>query len=875
MTHKKYLSNAAVETLRATYLQPKTILLIFLILFSLSTHAQTRAISLSVKNEPIKTVLVEIQQKSGYRILYNDEVVPDELRVSINAENVSVKTVLETFLANTDLTFLMQSDDLIVITKKEFTRSADEIFGTVVDENNEPVPFANVVQLALPDSTFINGVSTGANGRFSLKRETADSVLLEITFLGYERFQTEVAENNMGTIRLQPQSTLLGEVVVRGNLPQIQIKNDALVVSVQNTALSKAGTGNDLLKRLPMVNGDNGVFSVFGKGKAKIYINNREMHNTSELDNLNSADIRNVEIVTNPGARYDGTVKAVIRVNTVRKAGDGFSFDVRSSYYQSQLVGLTEQLNVNYRKNGWDVFGTFAYYKNKGFQDSKIWQKTFVDTLWTQDNSLYFEWDRSTILGIAGVNYEISPKHFTGAKYTVSTMPYNNEKSSSNSTVLADGAFYDRWQSEENKQYEQKPTHWVNAYYNGTFGEMKADFNTDFYTNNQKSVTNTAETSQEYEDRIINSANNVSNRLIAGKLVLSYPVLGGELSAGSELSDTRRVDDYQTKQGFVPSTKTTFHNQNTALFTEYSKSISNVQVGAGLRYENVRSDYFVNDVLSKEQSRRYAQWFPNLSLSAQLKDVSLQLSYTVKTQRPTYRQLGSNTTYLNRFTLFAGNPFLNPSTIHDATLVGSWKIFQLMVSYQNVKDAVIYWSEQMEENSSVSFTTYRNLEKLPTLNAFVTVSPKFGIWTSRLSVGLLKQWVTITTNKQPMSFNKPMAIVNFNNSFSFPKDFLLTLDMGYQGKGNTQNVYMTDAIVVVNVGITKSFFDDQFSVAVKGHDIFYQNQYGHITYYPSQEYYQHNRYDTRQFELTLRYKFNTARSKYKGTGAGSSERNRL
>ncbi|WP_298646429.1 hypothetical protein [uncultured Proteiniphilum sp.] len=104
------------------------------------------------------------------------------------------------------------------------------------------------------------------------------------------------------------------------------------------------------------------------------------MRDVSELDNLSSADIKDVEIVNNPGARYDASVKAVIRINTIRKTGDGFSFDVRSSYWQSQNTDLTEQLNLNYRCNGWDVFTTFTYNRDAWLQDSKLRQSTYVDS---------------------------------------------------------------------------------------------------------------------------------------------------------------------------------------------------------------------------------------------------------------------------------------------------------------------------------------------------------------------------------------------------------------------------------------------------------------------------------------------------------------
>lgn len=752
---------------------------------------------------------------------------------------------------------------------------AQNLSGVVTDSENNPLEFVNVTLYALPDSSLITGTVTDKMGEFLLNTNGNDGkdMFIQLSFIGY---QTQTVEPKpQQTIVMEDDALLLGEVVVKGNLPKIRLRNDALVTTVQNSVLSKAGTGNDVLKRLPLLTGDKGVFSVFGKGVAKIYINNREMRDESELDNLNSSDIKEVEIITNPGAHYDASVKAVIRITTVKKAGDGFSFDVRSTYWQSQNSDLTEQLNLNYRKNGWDLFGTFFYNRNAWIQDSKIRQNTFVDTLWTQENTLYITGVNEVLRGIAGVNYEISPKHYAGVKYTLSGYPDAEHTSTLNSTVLADGDFYDIWKSIEKKKDQNEPAHRMNAYYNGTFSNLNVDFNADLFANRQQSNSAVTETSQEYEDRTVNSENNVRNRLVASKLILSYPILGGKFSLGNENTDTYREDDYRNEENIVAASNTTIKERNNSFFVEYSRSISIGQLAAGLRYENVRSDYFSNDIKMEEQSRRYDQWFPNLSFSTTLKEVNLQAGYTAKTRRPSYRELSSNVFYGNRFLLQTGNPYLKPSVIHDVTLVSTWKFVQFMASYKNEKDAVIYWTEQMEENPAISVLAYRNLEKLPSLTAFLTLSPTFGIWSPQLSGGFIKQWVTITSNNKPVMLNKPLPIVSLNNSFRFSNGVILTLDANYQGKGDVQNVYLTEHRLLVNLGVTRSFYDNRLRVELKGHDVFRGRKDGNLLYNDRMELHQLNLFDSREIELTVRYSFNSARSKYKGTGAGNAEINRL
>jgi hypothetical protein len=171
-----------------------------------------------------------------------------------------------------------------------------------------------------------------------------------------------------------------------------------------------------------------------------------------------------------------------------------------------------------------------------------------------------------------------------------------------NSSVFADEVFYDKWSSEETDNFHNKPAHQLNGYYNGSYGKLSIDFNTDLYANKLHSITETTETSQEYDNRKVNSENNVENQLIATKLILTYPLLDGQFLLGTEYTNTHRTDEYLTEQNIVPSSNTTIHEENNSFYAEYSRKISIANLGAGLRYENVNSEYFINDILAKRKA---------------------------------------------------------------------------------------------------------------------------------------------------------------------------------------------------------------------------------------------------------------------------------
>lgn len=174
---------------------------------------------------------------------------------------------------------------------------------------------------------------------------------------------------------------ILEGVVITAKRPDYQIKDGNLVTRIENSLLSKSGTGNDVLKHIPGIQEKEGKFTVFGKGTPIIYINGREIRDLSELDRLSSTEIRQVEVVTNPGARYKANAKAVIRIKTVRQSGDGIGIDIRSTWGQSENSRLNEQLNLNYRHNSLDIFGTFQYIHNEYLLTRRVTQDIFVATV--------------------------------------------------------------------------------------------------------------------------------------------------------------------------------------------------------------------------------------------------------------------------------------------------------------------------------------------------------------------------------------------------------------------------------------------------------------------------------------------------------------
>ena len=462
------------------------------------------------------------------------------------------------------------------------------VTGKVIDEQQQPVPYANIVLLSLPDSAFVAGSISNEEGAFSLNvKETKD--VLRISSIGYATVYRPLdnRSTDLGIICLASDTQILAEVVVKADMPVTRMRGDALVTNIQNSVLSKAGSASDVLGKVPGVIKERNSYEVLGKGTPLIYINGRQVRDDSELDQLNSEDIKSVEVVTNPGARYDATVTAVIRIQTIRRAGDGFGFDLRSSYYQSQNVDLIEQLNVNYRHNGLDIFGIFRYLKNEYIMKNDIVHTLESDSLWKYQNLLDGTVVDKSLRGEIGANYSLNDKHSLGFRYTLTSRPNTKSDVFTSNDITANNQFYDHLENQEYSSTSGKPTHQLNVYYNGTVGDLNIDFNTDYYTNTSTGKGLYHEVSQEQESRDVHTQSYIRNKLLASKLVLSYPLFGGNLSVGGEYTDTRRNDEYRNPEKYVESTISRVEEDGLSGFAEYSRQFPIGNLSLGVRYEHV------------------------------------------------------------------------------------------------------------------------------------------------------------------------------------------------------------------------------------------------------------------------------------------------
>ena len=745
--------------------------------------------------------------------------------------------------------------------------------GKVIDENNEPFAFANVVLLNPGDSTYIAGATTGLDGSFSIDC-SCQSPVVKFSYIGYETKYINASGTSLGTVQLKPEATMLGEVVVKGTRPTFKLTTEGLKTDVDGTLLSRVGTANDVLQNLPGVQKKADGIEVFGKGTPVIYINGREMRNKSELDQLKSDDIESVELITNPGAKYKADVESVILIKTKRPQGEGFSFDAEANYYQGKNMDLATGINWNYRKGGMDVFGAVWYNDDRWENNDLIKFDVQADTTWLLDQHLRDKSHSQALYSSVGVNYVLGDNHSMGMRYDTKWYFKSKGHGTMIADVIADGQFYDHVENTADYHSTYNMPHTLNAYYNGRVGKLGIDVNLDYMFSKDRKYQYNNEVSQEQDSRIVTAQSMARSQLLAGKLVLSWPVLGGNLQAGTELSNTRRNDEYLNLEQIVPSSCNEQRENNYAFFVEYSRPLPFGSMRLGLRNENVSSDYYSMGELVPEQSRTYHHLFPTVGLQARAGAVQLMLNYSMKIQRPYYWQLTSSVTYANRFTWESGNPTLKPSINNQLGLMVMWRWMSLMAEYKHVSDHIINVAHEVPGSEATTLLTRENLDHSHKMRLMLNLNPKFGIYEPQLSLGMIKDWTRIPTPVGTISPKNPLFIIQFNNNIKILPTLTANASLDITTRGDMENVSLTRALFNLYLSLTKTFLNDRLSVKIAGRNLLDAQEKVQLRY-GLRNMCQAQHRDSRELQVTVRYKFNAASSKWRGSGAGSDEKARL
>lgn len=671
-------------------------------------------------------------------------------------------------------------------------------------------------------------------------------------------------------------TVMLREVVVQSTKPVTRIEGDGIVTTVKGTVLQELGTVKDVLGFLPGVSNNNGSIEVFGKGVPVIYVNGRIVRNDIELNQLRSDKIKEIKVINNPGARYGASTNAVIKISTVKELGDGFALDSKTSLgYRDYLYGK-EELGMNYRDKGLDVFAMLEYNNSRAKGSSANIQNSWLEPHDRTELLMKSKVRSQLFKGRLGFNYTTRSNHTFGVYYQATGKPVRNNAVSNSSLWVGDNL-------EESSLINQRTRtdyfeNIVDGYYTGQWGRWSANVTFDILwrdnDENQLAL-------QEYSTGInqsITTDDESLGRLIAGEIHLSRALWKGSLNVGAEYANSRRSDDFSNVESVIGNSDNLIKENNIAVYGELMQRFGSVMAQVGLRYEHIGSDYFENGKKIAEQSQTYDEILPSIMVVIPFSNVSmLQIGYSRKYVRPLYSQLSSTVVYRNNNLYESGNPSLRTSFNDNVSANFKYKWLMLMASYKYVKDQIISACTTYGDNPSITLLKKDNSPyDLHNLQVMASVMPGFigKYWYPVLSCGVLGQFYKADYRGGSKRLNNPMAVVQMNNIIRLPRNYMITAVVKWRSEGNSENIKLGEAWQV-DLSATKTF-NSHWDLKLSFNDIFNTARTNRFVMYSGvRDMIMEKCVNTRQVELSVNYKFNTTESKYKGKGAGNAEKDRL
>ena len=488
-------------------------------------------------------------------------------------------------------------------------------------------------------------------------------------------------------------------------------------------------------------------------------------------------------------------------------------------------------------------------------------------------------WKHDNLTYRAGVNWQFSDNHSLGVRADLTHQMKGKNQVIYDEDVFENDALIDHLYSHQTSK-ETKPLGWLtNTYYNSKLGKLDIDFNFDFMRNGTDTDRENVEQSKVQDDFVV-SKSGTRSRLYASKLVLSYPVWKGEMAAGTEMTFVNRNNTYWIDKAIIANSDAEITENNVAVFAEYSCDFKKYgSASVGLRYEHTLMDY--DDAINKDEKmhRSMDEWFPTASYSVTLGKVQTALSYSMKTYRPSFFAMNDAVTYISRYMYQAGNSQLLNERVRDLTLNVSYKWITLTASYEHLTNPITQWNFLTETDAMLC--KHINLDKpINTLSAYLAVTPRVGIWSLNATAGFEKQDLYLDVEGPQgvyrVYYDKPQYTLNAYNTFTLKHGWRFDVNLMYRSSGCSYNFYNDTYNLRLGLVAQKSLLkDNSLTLRAAVLDCFQRNRMNEFSDCGYNQIQQNNRFSTHKLMLSLIYRLNATRSKYKGTGAGKDAQARM
>ncbi|WP_373551203.1 outer membrane beta-barrel protein [Haliscomenobacter sp.] len=758
--------------------------------------------------------------------------------------------------------------------------------GRVLDEQQKPLPYANVLLLKAQDSSLVKGAVTDDAGLFTIEAVAEGQYLISGSMIGYTPHFSQSIQIKAGQpdyqfedIRMQTASVKLGEVTIKAQKPFIELQQDKMIINVDASPVAAGNNALELLAKSPGVMVDhNSTISLKGRSGVLVLINGKQTYMSAEevtrlLENTPATSIEAIEIISNPSAKYDAAgTSGIINIRMKKEKGLGTNGNLTLGAGYGENPRGSAELRMNNRSKKVNVFGSYGNFYNKRFQNIDIsrripFENTFTEMkqydrkiMWSDNNRLN-----------AGADWFLSNKTTLGVLANASIGEWVPQSSGRNLLSGALPGDFNEVRS-ENTGGDKWRDYTTNVNLKHAFDNKghELSFDADYSTNSaDKLQTNTnrffTTAGQEVDlPNIVRTDAGLQVDILAFKMDYSRPL--GEksrLEAGWKSSFVDTDNDLLVET----FTENVWQNDplrsNRFMYTEnihagylnFNTQFKKVGIQMGLRGE-LTDALGQSPTLSERFTRNYFNLFPSLSISHPIgKDNSLSYNYSRRINRPSYDDLNPFVYFIDQYTFGKGNPYLTPEFTNTLGLNFSLKNkYVLSLNYNHTTDKIT----QVLEQDDALRQTYQTTANLSTFkNYSATISAPFELakwWNSRLNVvGYINDLDSPLSNG---AINQSQFTAQFMtmNTFNLPSKIKAEMTVFYQTK-MLEGIFEIDPMWGMDIGASKPIWKGKGNLKLNLSDVFFTRQPHIIVKQGNVDVVVDPTNESRRLNATLTYKF--------------------
>ncbi len=770
-----------------------------------------------------------------------------------------------------------------------------KITGQIADAAGKPLEFATLMLLHVKDSSLVKGEISDARGVYEFANIPAGTYLMAGQQVGYRKTYSQPLTIDaahlvvaLPVLTMPEETRQLTEVQVVAKKPFIEQQVDRTVLNVENSIVSSGNTALEVLEKAPGVTIDrqNDQIKLKGKAGVLVYIDGKPSYlSQTEITNLlkstPSDNIASIEIITQPGAKYDASGNSgIINIKMKRNknfgtngsatvgAGYGWANDLDGNLVNRPKVNGS--LNLNHRAGKLSAFGTVSAYDRQSFQINAINRVIPYNGHFTHfDQESFRPNERNGLSYRAGLDYFLTKKTTVGV--LLNGFTNNNHDTGLNRSVLSD----------ENGTVTSQPTtitdgrgqlvNWtgnlnVKHEFNDKGRELTADVDRVSYDGRNNNLLNT--TYGNRPNQTLRTAMPSQIDIWAVKADYVHPLAkGAKLEAGVKSSwvdadnksmfDTLRQESQTWQYDATRSNQFQYAEWVQAGYINFAGSMGKkMKVQLGLRAEHTNSSGY-SVTLDQRVTRDYLNLFPTAFLSRTLDSSNvLNLSYSRRIDRPDYQNLNPFVYYLDPYTYQQGNPFLRPQYTSSFELTHVYKgAISTSLGFSRTTDFINGETPRQIPEKNITYVTPENLGTLDNISlniSFPVPVTKWWMMQNNLS-GYYQHYNTFYSG-QPFEVKFVALNVYSSSNFTINKRWSAELS-GWFNTGQQYGFYRARPMGSFGFGVQRKVLDGKGSFKLNVTDPFWLAQFNGRAQVQDIDLRVKSRWENRRISLTFSYRF--------------------